>query len=140
MNRFGLFAYSECAYAIPLERLERVLTGQRCYPLPVLPKAVRGAVVWDGQLIPLLDIARMWFDPAVNSGTAAYQVLINSVYGILALPAECNFGIVAMPEGGLVAAVETLPAGLCGKFFFQDRMFQILDIDYLANDLLQKSR
>lgn len=140
MNRYGLFCRNESAYAIPLERLMRVLSSQHCYRLPMLPGAVSGVVVWEGQLIPLLDLARLFYDSVAGVGQAAYQVLISSEYGIMALSVEQTFGIIAEQNGKLVAAADKLPPGLKGEFCFQGRIFQILDIDCLVNDLLQEPR
>jgi chemotaxis signal transduction protein len=135
MSRYGLFCSAEIAYAIPLGRLQRVLSGQHCYLLPKLPRAVAGVFIWDGLIIPLLALAQLFHDSPQIVTQGAYQVLIASEYGILALPAEQTCGIVAEQQGVLVAATEKTTPGIAGEFQFQGRVFQILDIDSLAIDL-----
>ena len=139
MNRFGLFRGSGIDYAIPLQRLVRILPDEQCYLLPKLPQAVTGVVVVDEQLIPQLDLARLLQCSADDGEPTAYQVLVESECGTLALPAVQTCGIVAGQKGEVVVAEDPVAHGLAGEFHFHGRIFQILDIDCLAIGLIQES-
>ena len=137
MSRFGLFRAHAVAYAIPLPRLLKVLSGEHCYPLPRLPRTVTGVVVWDEQLIPQLDPDRLLGCSVEVVGQAVYQVLVASDCGILALSADQTCGIVAGESGELVTVTDKANPGITGDFHFQGAVFHILDIDSLAIDLTQ---
>jgi len=139
MSRFGLFRDSGVAYAIPLQRLFKVLSGECCYLLPKLPPTVAGVVVWEEQLIPQLDLARLLGGSPEVIKQADYLVLVASECGILALPANKTCGIVAEQAGELVLATDKKASGVDGEFHFQGTVFKILDIDSLAIDFTQES-
>ena len=137
MSRIGLFRDHGVAFAIPLPRLLKVISGERCYLLPRLPRAVAGVVVWDKQLIPQLDVGRLLDCSAEVVGQAVYQVLVASECGILALSADQTCGIVAESAGVLESTTEKVIPGIAGEFHFRGTVFQVLDIDSLAIDLIQ---
>jgi chemotaxis signal transduction protein len=140
VKRFGLFRGGGVDYAVPLQRLVRILPGERCYLLPKLPQAVAGVIVADGQLIPQLDLAKVLPCSEYLNVQAAYQVLVESECGTLALPAIQTCGIIAGRNGEVTALAEdSAVRGLSGEFHFQERIFQILDIDCLAIGLIQES-
>ena len=138
MSRFGLFSCGGFDYAIPLARLLCVHQGACSYLLPKLPVAVTGVLVEKGELVPVLSLAELLQLNQSVEEEAEYQVLVETEAGTIALCAEQSCGIVAEPKGRQ-AAVEAQTPGLTGEFHFQDRIFQILDIDYLALGLTQGS-
>ena len=137
MNRFGLFRSGGLDYAIPLVRLIRVLPAGCCHFLPRLPPGVTGVVVDSGKLIPQVDLARLLPGSGDPGRPTAYQVLVESECGTLALPAEQSYGIVAEQKGKLVSTGEPAALGLGNEFYFQEKVFQVLDIDCLAIGLIQ---
>ncbi len=140
MRRFGLFRGGGIDYAVPLQRLVRILPGERCYLLPQLPQAVAGVIVADGQLIPQLDLAKILPCSEYQNEQTAYQVLVESECGTLALPADQTCGIIAGENGAVTALAEgSAVHGVSGEFHFQERIFKILDIDCLAIGLIQES-
>lgn len=139
MNRFGLFRGLGVDYAIPLQRLVRILPRQQCYLLPKLPEAIAGVVIGDGQLIPQIDLAQLLPCAGDENGLSAYQVLVESECGTLALLAEQSCGIVADSKGEVVAVEEPMARWIVAVFHFQGKIFQVLDIDSLAIGLIQES-
>jgi len=134
MNRFGLFRCRGTDFAIPLFRLRKILHEQQVFPLPRLPEPVSGVLVDEDRIIPVLDL------PVIvvgEKGTAPteYMVLTESEYGILAIPADITCGIVTDQKGAISPAAEGDASWLTGQFHFQDKNFQILNIDFLAKML-----
>jgi len=138
MSRFGLFHYRGIDFAIPLEKLRRILHDQRVFLLPRLPEAVFGVLVDNGRLFPVLDL---FLVTAGERGTtrSEYMVLLESEYGVLAIPADQTCGVVSEPKGTAVPADEGAASWLIGHFLLLDKRFQILDIDILASLLARDS-
>lgn len=139
MNRFGLFCGDGIDYAVPLARLVKVLPARHCYLLPNLPVVIGGVIVADGELVPRLELSRMLVCVVGAIRPAAYQVLVESECGTLALPAERPCGIVAEQKGEVLPLPEPAARGLLGEFRFKQKKFQILDLDSLAIGLIQTS-
>ena len=137
MNRFGLFRFAGLDYAVSLVRLIKVLPAGCCHFLPRLPPGVTGVVVDSGKIIPQVNLARMFDGSGASGGAVAYQVLVESECGTLALPAEQSCGIVAEQKGGLVVTRQQAAWGLVSEFYFQEKVFQVLDIDSLAIGLIE---
>jgi chemotaxis signal transduction protein len=139
MNRFGLFCHQAENFAIPLVRLRKILQGKRVYLLPQLPVAVPGVLVDADQIIPVFDLHRL-VDGGAGTTQTEFLVLVESEFGVLAIPADVTCGIVAEQKGSTARAVENSAVWVTGQFHFQDKVFQILDIDFLAKVLVQSCR
>jgi len=138
MKRFGLFRCAAIDFAVPLFRLRKILHVQQVFELPRLPGNVSGVLVTEGRIVPVLDLPQV---VAGSSGAAGaeYLVLVESEYGILSFPADTSSGIIAEQKGAVVPTAEEDASWSTGQFLFQDRAFQILDIDFLAIGLTQGS-
>lgn len=139
MKRFGLFRVGELGFAIPLSQIQKILQGSKGYRLPRLPGAVSAVLVDDGQLIPLFDLGQRLGDGTpLEQSMQGYQVLVESEYGTVALPADLTGRIVTEQKGQLVAvAAEEKDYGTVGQFVYQDEEYIILDIDFLAIEMTQ---
>ncbi|MCD6582356.1 MAG: chemotaxis protein CheW [Desulfuromusa sp.] len=134
MKRFGLFRVGELGFAIPLAQIQKILQDSRGYRLPRLPGAVSAVLVDDGQLIPWFDLEQMLGEGTpLEQPMQGYQVLVESEYGTVALPADLTGRIVTEQKGQLVSmAVEEKDFGAIGKFIYQSEEYIILDINFLA--------
>ncbi len=139
MSRFGLFWIEGFGFAIALEQIKKILQNSKVYKLPHLPGTVSAVLVDAGQLIPLLDLSQLvGAGPQLGQVTQGYQVLVESEYGTVALPADLTGKIVAQQKGELSAFVEQgANFGAVGKFIYQSEEYNILDINILAIEMTQ---
>ena len=136
MTRFGLFSLGQTRFAIDLFRLRKILREQRIFRLPRLPRWVSGLLVVDSQIVPVVNPARVGSGSSVVA-SAEFLVLFDSEFGPLAVPADMTCGIVAEQKGTTTQIDPVAESWVTGHFLYQDKLFQILDIDFLARVLNQ---
>ncbi|SEA54811.1 CheW-like domain-containing protein [Desulfuromusa kysingii] len=140
MKRYGLFRFGTLNYALSLLQIQKIKQGLEAYPLPRLPGAVAAVLVDDDQLVPLLDLSWIQKEDLRHEVTKqGYQVLIDSEYGTVALPAEVTGRIVSEQKGTLseVVTAKEKEFGTVAKFVYQRIEYNILDINFLAIELTQ---
>lgn len=138
MKRFGLFKLGRLHYAIALLQLRKIVQDVATYPLPRLPLSVSVVLIDDGNLIPLLNLELFFGAEAQTETTASeYQVLVESEYGAVALPADLNGRIVSEKRGTSTAVSHSSEAWVVGEFNFQNIDYKILDINFLAIEMTQ---
>ncbi len=138
MGRFGLFQLGELNYSLPLPQIKKIRQGAALFALPRLPEGVVAVLVDDGQLIPLLDLNMLTEAPAgLADAGSGYQILVDSEYGTVALPARLTGKIVTEGKGELLAAKESQPAWIAGEFVYQGTKYMIIDINFLAVEMTQ---
>lgn len=136
-RKLGLFRIKNSGYAIPLDRLLRVVECGFCAILPLAPKGMAGILVLDDEVIPLLD--SNWL-PDVVAGqglSAPFKVLLATEYGPVALPADTTIGIV--PESRCERGV--LEQGLADFFSdsvsYRGNRYQVLNVDVFMVSLIR---
>lgn len=139
MRRLGLFRCGELNFAISLLQIQKILQGSRNYRLPRLPGAVSAVLVDNGQLVPMLDLGQILGEAGqLDLKANGYQILVESEYGTVALPADLTGRIVAEQKGVLsTTTVKQKCLGMIGKFVYQNEEYNILDIDFLAVEMTQ---
>lgn len=139
MRRLGLFKIGEFGFAVSLPQIQKILQNSKSYLLPRLPEAVSAVLVDAGQLIPLLDLSQMVGEKLLSGqSTQGYQVLVESEYGTVALPADLTGQIVAEQKGELATiATQEVRFGTVAKFIYQGEEYNVLDIDFLAIEMTQ---
>jgi len=139
MERYGLFSFGAFYYALPLLRLQKILHRYQGYFLPLLPDTVSEVLVDVGCLVPLVCLPAQHVGEGGPPRTAAYKVIVESEAGLVAFPADEACGIVAKQKGEVVATSEEWSAGIAEVFKYQGKEYPILDIDFLAFRMTQKS-
>lgn len=128
-ERLGLFRLKDSGFAVPLERLLRVVEPGPGMPLPLSPLNMAGMLVLGDEIIPLLDSA--WL-PEVEAGQgldARFKVLITTEYGPVALPADATVGIVAAGRGENVPGDQELEYFRPECFCYRGSRYQVLNVD-----------
>ncbi len=139
MSRLGLFRIGEYGFAVSLPQIQKILQNSKSYLLPRLPGAVLAVLVDAGQLIPLLDLSQMVGEKILlGQTTESYQVLVESEYGTVALPADLTGRIVAEQKGELSPIdAQEISFSTVAKFTYQGEEYNVLDIDFLAIEMTQ---
>ncbi|MCW8859499.1 MAG: chemotaxis protein CheW [Deltaproteobacteria bacterium] len=138
MKRFGLFQLGTLDFALSLQQIQKVIQDSKLYQLPRLPLAVAAVLVDNDRLVPLLDLSLL-FGGGSTTGTKTlrYQILVESEYGTVALPAELTGKIVAEKKGTLSTEASPKEAWVIGEFDYQNTKYKILDINFLAIEMTQ---
>lgn len=138
MNRFGLFRIRGAGFAIPLAQILRILEGAEKCQLPRLPGAVTAVLVDEDRLVPLIDLGCALGVGDDCSTPGGYQILVESEYGVVALVADSSGRIVAEKKGHILPLpVKEQVVGVVGRFSYQNDVYNILDIDFLAIEMTQ---
>lgn len=136
-NKLGLFCLGNYGYAIPLKSLLRVVDGGLSVPLPLVPDAMAGMLVLDGQIIPLLD--SNWL-PGVEAGrglSASFKVIITTEYGSVALPADATIGIAAEDRCERVTSGQECTSFFTESISYRDNLYQMLNTDPFIMNLIR---
>ncbi len=134
MTAFGLFHTGELDYAVPLAQIRKMIQGSAIYTLPLLPAGVDHVLVHESTLVPIVRIDQLG-DGSAHSGKSEYYALVDSEYGPLAFATQANSRIIADHKGRLSVPREREVPWLIGTFYYQERAFNILDIDVLALEI-----
>lgn len=140
MSRFGLFRTGQLDYAISLLQIQKINQDSKAYILPCLPRAVAAVLVDNDQLIPLLNLGCLF--GGVEHSTkqsSGYQILVESEYGVVAIPAELSGKIVTDKQAILSTETGSKEAWIIGELSYQNKKYKILDINFLAIEMTQDS-
>ena len=137
--RYGLFRLGTLNYAISLQQIQKILLGSKGYALPRLPGAVFAVIVDAAELIPLLGLDRVLGENEQKElKSKSYQILVDSEYGTVALPADSIVRIVSEKKGTLLKSPSKERVwGSVAKFVYLSEEYNILDINFLAIEMTQ---
>ncbi len=136
-RKLGLFRLADCGYAVPLDRLLRVVDRGFCTTLPLIPDGMAGMLVLDDEIIPLLD--SNWL-PGVVVGkglSAGFKVLIATEYGPVALPADTTVGIVAENRCERIVSGQETADFFPDSVNYRDNHYQVLNADIFMLSLIR---
>ena len=136
-ERLGLFRLSGCDYAVPLDRLLRVVEKGRVDFLPLMPPKMAGMLIVDDEIVPVLDSEAL---PGVSADAGSqidYQVLVATECGPMALPADTTVGIVAESRGRWENIDQKVRGFLPDIFCYNKSRFLVLNVDDFVMDLIR---
>ncbi len=134
MNRFGLFHNEESTYAVPLESMSKILQGGTIYRLPLGGEDCLPVLVMADRVVPVTEPenSEKWH----CAGADCYFVIIDSEYGLLALPSDVPGRITA--KGECVPRETDDAPWVVGRYRFQDFVYSILNVDCLAMAMAER--
>ncbi len=136
-GRIGLFRFENIGYAIPLERLLRVVDSGVCSALPLVPVGIAGMLIQDNEIIPLLKSSWLMDNLVGDELSSAYKVIIATEYGPIAFPADATVGIVAEDRCSRVDFEEESARFFSEGVSYRDNRYQVLDTELLMNSLIR---
>jgi chemotaxis signal transduction protein len=136
IRKVGLFRIGNSGFAVPLERLLRIVSDGFSSALPLIPEGMAGILVLDNEIIPVCDSNRLSAVASGNGLNAAYKILIVTEYGTVALPADMTVGIVAENRCERVASSQEDGVSP-GSIRFRDNLYQVLHIDTFMMKLIR---
>jgi purine-binding chemotaxis protein CheW len=114
-------------YAVPTDRVRQVVATPTVTPIPTSPPAVLGVFNLRGEIIPLLDTARLLSLKPTTHGPPRFAVVIETEDGCAALTAT------TMPRWGRlgpqIGPAET--SGTTGLYSLDGELVVLIDPDVL---------
>ncbi len=136
-RKLGLFLLENCGYAVPLDRILRVVDCGFCTTLPLASDRMAGMLVHDDEVIPVLDSNWLSGVVAGQGLSADFKVLITTEVGTVALPADTTVGIVAENRYEQVASeqetTDFFPESIC----YRNNRYRVLNVDVFMLSLIR---
>lgn len=131
-ERFGLFQATCGNLAVPAEKLVQVLEGPRLYAAPGLPGFVLGLLIFEAQVVPVIQFDAQHRDPAAPS---PYVVLCGSSLGLVGFSCDAVRQIATAAAGRYEPGLDNVGRGRVGTFFHQAETYPVIDVDLLVECL-----
>jgi chemotaxis signal transduction protein len=136
-RKLGLFRLGSFGYAVPLDRILRVVDCGFCTILPLISDRMAGMLVLDDEVIPVLDSNWLSGVAAGHGLSADFKILITTEVGTVALPADMTVGIVAENRYEQVATdqepTEFFPESIC----YRNNRYRVLNVDVFMHSLIR---
>ncbi len=136
-RRLGLFRLENCGYAVPLDRILRVIDCGFCTTLPLVSDRMAGMLILDDEVIPVLD--SNWLS-GVTTGqglSADFKILITTEVGTVALPADMTVGIVAENRYEHVASEQETTDFFLESICYRSNRYRVLNVDVFMLSLIR---
>lgn len=130
--RLILFDTLAVPCSIPLDKVLHVLTSPQVFILPLLRPSFVGAIVYQGQVIPLLTGNASEKGVGKVNRQPAYALICEAEYGVVAIPAD---RIVRITEAGEVSS--KIMSGCDSRdetCDIDDRGYRLLNLNQVLDD------
>jgi len=126
-----LFLLDEQYYALHLPAVERVVRAVEVTPLPKAPAIVSGVINVQGQIIPVVDVRKLFRLPAREMQLDDQLIIAHTSRRLVALVVKSVVGIRELPDQEILNAKQALPfaAYIRGVAKMGDDLVLIYDLD-----------
>lgn len=130
-----IFSLADQRYALPAERVQRVLRAVEVTPLPRAPEAVLGMVNLAGQLVAVIALRRRFGCPERPLRLTDQLILASTAQRTVALLVDETLGLLTPAPADLATAAEIPPGSdlLAGAVKLEDGLVLIHDLDRLLS-------
>jgi purine-binding chemotaxis protein CheW len=104
-----LFRLDEQHYALHLSVVERVVRAVEVTPLPKAPEIISGVINVQGQIIPVVDVRKLFRLPAREMELDDHIMIARAPKRLLALPVDSVEGVGEYPEEQVVVSEKIVP-------------------------------
>ncbi|PKP34168.1 MAG: chemotaxis protein CheW [Bacteroidetes bacterium HGW-Bacteroidetes-17] len=132
-----LFSLDEPRYALYLSAVERVIHSVEITPLPKAPDKVLGVINIQGEVIPVIDIRKLFHLPTRDLSLDDQFIIARTSKRLVVLVVDSVAGVSEIANDQLVNAEESLSfAGyLSGVTVFENKIILITDLEkFLSMD------
>ena len=109
LNHFVVFTLDEQRLALPLSATERIVRAVEVTLLPKAPEIVLGVINVHGQIIPVLNIRKLFHLPEREIDLNDRFILVNTATRTIAILATEVYGVVERSEQEVIADQDILP-------------------------------
>jgi purine-binding chemotaxis protein CheW len=130
-GKIVLFSLEEPRYALYLSAVERVIRSVEITPLPKAPEIVLGVINLQGEIIPVIDIRRLFHLPAREIDLEDQFITARTSKRLLVLSVDSVEGVFEIANYKVADAKEALPFAdyLSGVTIFENNIILINDLD-----------
>lgn len=134
-EKVALFELAGKGFVLPVSGIEHIVPIPRVFFLPLLRDGFAGVFVDRHEVVPFLDLWRVFGVSLPYAGRARYTVVCGSEAGPVGLPAGQILGIINRQEGHAEAAAGSDAAGFDRIFVHAGRRYPLLDVEKLLTSL-----
>ena len=140
-NRFVLFNIEEIQYALYLYSVIKVIRSVNITPLPKAPDVVMGIINFHGEIIPVIDIRKLFNLPLKEIGLEDRFIIVKTSYRTIALFVDTVEEVLEVKEDNIKDIEELLPSAdyLSGVAKIRNNIILISDIEKLLSINEQQS-
>jgi purine-binding chemotaxis protein CheW len=109
IEQYVVFRVDERQFALPLHTVERIVRVVEVTPLPKAPEIVLGVINVHGQVIPVLNIRKLFHLPEREIDLNDRFILVNTATRTIAILASEVYGVVERSEQEVIADQDILP-------------------------------
>lgn len=135
--KIALFALADRVFALPVEGVRHIVSAPRIFSLPLLRKGLRGVFLYQGEVVPLLDLWGIFGKKApIAEAGGQFTVVHSTESGLVGLPVSQVLSIVNPERGTLEYEAEgNQTTDLDRVFVCEGKRYPLLDIEKLVNSL-----
>jgi len=136
--KVALFSLNGASFALPVEEIRHILSAPRIFPLPLLRSEFSGVFLYQGEIVPLLNLGKR-FGIKGSSASIQFTVVMSTELGFVGLPAGQVPRIVGRELGSLRDAEdEDRSTGATRYFIYAETEYPLLNIEELIAGLPTK--
>jgi purine-binding chemotaxis protein CheW len=130
-NKIVLFSLEEPRYALYLSAVERVIRSVEITPLPKAPAIVSGVINMQGEIIPVIDIRRLFQLPVREINLEDQFIIARTSKRLVALTVDSVEGVSEIANYKVADAKDALPFAdyLSGITVFENNIILINDLE-----------
>ncbi len=130
-GKIVIFTLEEPRYALYLLTVERVIRSVEITPLPKAPDIVSGVINIQGEIIPVIDIRKLFHLPAREINLEDQFIIARTLKRLVALVVDSVVGVSGLDNYKVADAKETLPFAdyLSGVTVFENNIVLINDLE-----------
>jgi len=131
MERVLVFNINNQRYAFHLSIIERVIRVVEVIPLPKAPDIVSGIINMQGQIIPVLDLRKLFYLPGREIDMNDQMIIAHTSNRMVAILADSVTGVVECREQDIIPSEEIFTGieYLKGAAKLKDGIIYIYDIN-----------
>jgi purine-binding chemotaxis protein CheW len=140
-NKIVLFSLEEPRYALCLSAVERVIRSVEITPLPKAPKIVSGVINLQGEIIPVIDIRKLFHLPTHKLNSEDQFIIARTSTRLVALAVDSVIGVSELTDHQVIDADKALPFAdyLSGVTIIENNIILINDLENFLSLNEQKS-
>jgi purine-binding chemotaxis protein CheW len=130
-DKIVLFSIEELRYAIYLSAVLKVIRSVEIIPLPKAPEIVLGVINYHGDIIPVIDIRKLFHLPAREVNLKDHFIIAKTIKRLITLVVDSVQGVSEIANYKVIDTTVNLPFAdyLSGITVFENNIILINDLE-----------
>ncbi len=141
ISKIVLFSLEEPRYALYLSAVEKVIRSVEITPLPEAPEIVLGVINVQGEIIPVIDIRKLFHLPTREINLEDQFIIAKTSKRLMALSVDSVEGVSEIADNKVAVAKVALPFAeyLSGVTIVENNIILINDLEKFLSLNQQKA-